>query len=49
MFFTCRTDRSNSAASGSKHMPSMNRRFRIARSRSLWIYSSISPLIWLFV
>ena len=39
--FVCRTDRSNSSASGSKQMPSNNRRFKIRRSRSLKIHSSI--------
>lgn len=42
MFLTCRTDRSNSSASGSKHIPSMSRLFMSALSRSECTYSSIS-------
>ncbi len=45
MFLTCRGDMSNSSASGSKQIPSSNRRFNIALSRSEKIHSSISAAI----
>ena len=49
MVFVCLVDRSNSSASFSKTMPSINLRSRIFLSRSEWIYSAIKLRIWLLV
>ena len=42
MRLTWLTDRSNSSASGSKQIPSINLRFNIFLSRSLCMYSFIN-------
>ena len=43
--FTCRTDRPNSSARGSKQQPSQSRRFRMYLFLSLWMYSFIRLII----
>lgn len=45
IFFVCRTDKSNSSASGSKQIPSISLRFNSRLFRSWWIFSSIKAAI----